>query len=70
MNAGELEAYVDAAAAAVALTIAAEHRPGVLMYFALAAGLAELVMAQPLGRHDEPAFVFTPISPDDLRAPP
>ena len=36
-------AYVDAAAAALGLKIAAAHRPGVLQYFALAAAMAELV---------------------------
>ncbi len=62
-----IEAYVDAAAAALDLPLHPEHRPGVLRYFALAAELAELVMAAPLGPLDEPAPVFVPISPDDLR---
>ena len=63
MNAREIEAYVDAAAAALALPIAAECRAGVLFYFALAASLAEVVQAVPLGPHDDPAGVFTPITP-------
>ena len=41
-----IEVYVDAAAAALELPLAAAHRPGVLRYFALAASMAELVNAQ------------------------
>lgn len=63
MNDKELAAYVDAAAAALQLPIAPEHRPGVLHYFALAASLAELVNAHPLGTADEPAPAFTPVEP-------
>lgn len=59
----EIEAYVDAAAAALKLPLSAQHRPGVLHYFALAAGMAELVAAQPLTITDEPAEAFVPISP-------
>ena len=59
----ELEAYVDAAAAALQLPIAPEHRPGVLHYFALAASMAELVNAHPLTVTDEPAPAFVPIAP-------
>lgn len=60
------ETYVDATAALLALPLAAEHRPGVLRYFALAAEMAELVNGLPLGTHDEPAEAFTPIAPGDL----
>jgi hypothetical protein len=66
MTDAQLEAWADAAAAVLALPIAAEHRPGVLRYLGLAAGMAELVMAVPLEAADEPAFAFTPIGPDDL----
>ncbi len=66
VDADVLERYVDATAALLALPLAAEHRPGVLRYFALAASMAEAVMAVPLTLHDEPAFVFEPIAPDDL----
>ncbi|HEY2188164.1 MAG TPA: AtzG-like protein [Caldimonas sp.] len=66
MDAKRIEAYVDAAAAALALPLVAAHRPGVLRYFGLAAELAELVMAAPLGPFDDPAPVFVPIAPDDL----
>jgi len=69
MTAREIEAYVDAAAAAMALPIAAEFRAGVLFYFALAASLAELVQAVPLGPHDDPAGVFTPVPPDPTVPP-
>ena len=63
MTPEEIEAYVDAAAHALGLPIAPEHRPGVLHYFALAASMAECVGAQDLGNGDEPAPVFTPVSP-------
>ena len=63
MTPAQIEAYVDAAAAALALPLAAEHRPGVLNYFALAAGMAELVGAHPLTITDDPAEAFVPISP-------
>ena len=68
MDRERIEAYVDAAAAALDLPLAPAHRPGVLAYFALAAELADAVMAAPLGASDEPAPVFTPIGPDDLPA--
>jgi hypothetical protein len=63
MTPAQIEAYVDAAAAALQLPLKAEHRPGVLHYFALASSMAELVAAQPLGIADEPAPVFVPMSP-------
>ena len=62
MTPSEIENYVDAAAAALKLPLAAEHRPGVLNYFALASSLADLVAAQPLGVADDPAESFEPIS--------
>ena len=61
MTPREMEQYVDAAAVALALPIASEHRPGVLRYFALAAGFAEQLDAVPLAAHDEPAVNFTPV---------
>jgi Protein of unknown function (DUF4089) len=63
MTPKEIEACVDANAAALGLHIAPEHRPGVLHYFALAASMAELVGAHDLGTDDEPAPVFMPVSP-------
>lgn len=59
----QIEAYVDAVSTALQLPIHPEHRPGVLSYFALAAGMAELVAGQPLGAADDPAEAFVPISP-------
>jgi len=63
MTPPEIEAYVNAAAAALNLPLSAAHRPGVLHYFALAAGMADLVAAHPLTTADEPAEAFEPISP-------
>ena len=69
MQPHEIESYVDAAAAALALPIATEHRPGVLHYFALAAGMAELLMAQAMRLDDDPAPQFVPIAPGDTPLP-
>jgi len=69
MDRQRIEAYVDAAAAALDLALAPAHRPGVLAYFALAAELAETVAGASIGVTDEAAPVFTPIAPDDLPAP-
>lgn len=63
MTPAQIEAYVDAASAALNLPLSPEHRPGVLNYFALAAGMAELVAAQPLAITDDPAEAFVPVSP-------
>lgn len=56
-------AYVDAAAATLGLKVTAEQKPGVLMYFNLAAQMAELVQGLPLGLADESGNVFVPVSP-------
>jgi len=56
-------AYIDAAAATLGLKIAAEHRPGVLQFFGLAAGMAVLVQGLPLEPHDESGNVFRPVAP-------
>ena len=58
-----IEAHVDATAALIGLPIAPEFRAGVLRYFGIAAGLAQLVMAQPLDTEDEAAALFVPLSP-------
>ena len=63
MTPAQSEAYVDAAAAALQLPLSPAHRPGVLNYFALAAGMAELVGAHPLAIADDPAEAFVPIAP-------
>ena len=67
MTPAQIEAYVDAAAAALQLPLAAEHRPGVLNYFALAAGMAALVGAHPLKTTDDPAESFVPVAPADSK---
>ena len=64
MNQQELETYVDAAAAAIGLELG-ESRPGVLRYFALASGFADLVQAVPLSPQDESSMAFIPTSPGD-----
>jgi hypothetical protein len=63
MTPGQIEAYVDAAATALDLPLDAAHRPGVLQFFALAAGFADTVHAVPLAPHDDPALSFVPVSP-------
>ncbi len=63
MTPQEIEAAVDATAAALDLPLDPAHRPGVLHYFALAASLAALVNAHDFANADEPAAVFTPVSP-------
>ena len=59
----QIEALVLANAAALDLRIAAEHKAGVLAYFAIAAGMAERVMGQPLAVDDESGSVFVPVAP-------
>lgn len=56
-------AVVQANAALLGLTVTAEQRPGVLMYFALAAQMAEQVYGLPLTPADEAANVFRPVPP-------
>ncbi|MGD9833495.1 MAG: DUF4089 domain-containing protein [Piscinibacter sp.] len=59
----QVEAVVKANAELLGLPIAAEHRPGVIAFFTLAAGMAERVMAEPLTPHDESGSVFRPLAP-------
>jgi hypothetical protein len=63
MTPAQIEAYVDAAAAALNLPLNPQHRAGVLRYFALAAEMAALVEAHPLETADDPAETFVPIAP-------
>jgi hypothetical protein len=63
MTPAQTEAYVDAAAAALDLPLSPQHRPGVLQFFALAAGFAAQLQAVPLDAHDDPAPVFVPFEP-------
>jgi len=57
-------ATIDAAAAALGLKIAAEYRPGVELYFGLAAKMAELLQGLPLTAADESGNVFRPVEPE------
>lgn len=54
----DAEAYAKAAAAAVGLPLDARHLPGVATNLKLAARMAALVEALPLGPADEQAPVF------------
>lgn len=67
LTAEQIAAAVDAQAAVLGLPLDPAHRPGVLQYYALAASMAELVEGLPLGITDEPAPVFTPVSPESTR---
>ena len=62
----DFDAYVTQQSALLGLPIAAEHRPGVLRFVELAAGMADQVMGLPLGPADEAGTVFTPVAPEDL----
>jgi len=63
MTPEQIESYVDATSAALGLRLRADHRPGVVRFFGLAAEFAALVEAVPLSTHDEPAVIFTPVTP-------
>ena len=67
MSPEQIEAFVDASAAALELNLRPEHREGVLRYFALAADMAQLLDAVPLDPHVEPAVNFVPVSPARAR---
>ena len=56
----DAEAYLDAAAAALGLPIAPEHRPGVLANLERIAGMARLLAEFPLPAEIEPAPVYRP----------
>ena len=56
----KFDEYLDAAAAALRLPIAAAHRPGVLLNLERLAAMAELVEGATLDREAEPAPVFRP----------
>lgn len=62
MTPEEQAAYVDAAAAALALPLA--DRDAVLLHFALVARMADVVDAVPLGRDDASGESFRPVGPD------
>lgn len=54
------EAYMDAAAPMLGLTIPAACRAGVIANIQRTAAIAALVLAHPLAPDDEPASVFRP----------
>ena len=56
-------AYIQATAALLGLQIPAEARPGVALYFELAASMATLLQGLPLTAADESGSVFTPVRP-------
>jgi hypothetical protein len=56
----DAEAYVDAAAAAVGLTLDDAHRPGVVLNLERIAAMAALFMDFPLPDETEPASVYEP----------
>lgn len=58
-----IAAWVDAQASLLGLPLSPEHRPGVLRYAALAAGMAQVVMAVQLAPHDEAGHRFEPVAP-------
>lgn len=60
----QIDPLVTATAAALGLHLAAEHKPGVLRYFALASEMADLVQGLPLKPDDESGSVFTPVAPE------
>jgi hypothetical protein len=59
----DLEHLLDAGAAASRLAVPAATRPEVLRYLALAAGMAEVVLAHPVAARDETGAVFAPVEP-------
>jgi hypothetical protein len=63
MSPDQIENYVDAAAAALALPLDPTHRAGALRYFALAAQFADVVQAVELDASTEPAMAFVPVAP-------
>ena len=61
MTPKQIEAYVDAAAAALDLRLRPDHRAGVLRYLALADEFAAIVEAVPLDPHHESSVHFSPV---------
>ena len=64
----DVERYAEAAAQALGLPLAPEHRPGVLRYLQMVAQMAPRVMDFPLSPAEESGNVFRPVSPEDLPA--
>lgn len=68
MTPAQIEAYVDAASAALGLRLRSDHRPGVVRYFGIAAEFAAIVDAVPLEAHEDAAVTFVPVSPKEKEA--
>jgi hypothetical protein len=66
----DFEAYVDAQSALLGLPIAPEHRPGVVRYLQLVAGMAPRVMDFALTPADESGNVFVPVAPGQSEGQP
>jgi hypothetical protein len=64
----DVERYAEAAAQALNLPLAPEHRPGVLRYLQMVTQLAPRVMDFPLPPAVESGNAFRPVSPEDLPA--
>jgi len=62
----DVERYAEAAAQALNLQLAPEHRPGVLRYLQMVAQMAPRVMDFPLSPAMESGNVFRPVGPEDL----
>ena len=63
MTPEQIEAFVDASAAALALNLQPAHRPGVLRFVAIAAEMAAVLDTVPLDVAVEPAVTFVPVAP-------
>ncbi|CAN5344897.1 hypothetical protein BH09PSE5_BH09PSE5_32480 [soil metagenome] len=63
MTPEQIESYVDATSSLLGLNLSKAHRPGVLGFFALAKGYADIVNAVELEPHQDSAMRFEPISP-------
>ena len=59
----DAEAWVDQQSALLGLPIAPAHRPGVVRYLQLVAGMAPRVMDFPLTPADESGMTFVPVAP-------
>jgi hypothetical protein len=65
----DFEALVDAQSALLGMPIAPEHRPGVVRYLQMVAGVAPRVMEFEVGPADESGNVFIPVAPRSTAAP-
>lgn len=64
LSPAEIDALIDANAAALGLTVTTAQRPGVQRYFALAAEMAAQVNGLPLAHDDDAAGIFVPVEPE------